>query len=217
MPRKTKGAPVAAYLRVSSASQSARMQRAAIDKASRARGDTIAHWYEDRFTGAGRHPPGLLQVQADARRGAVGRLYVYRLDRLSRRGIRDLLGIVQDLDAAGVELVTIADGFDLGGAARDIVLAVLAWAAQMERTAIAERLTAARARVEEGGGKWGRPRTMTPRMVAEAVTMHHDGKTVREIAIAMKVPRSTVARHLSPPHPLSISVPKTPRSRVLQK
>lgn len=187
---------VAAYLRVSSASQTARMQRDAIERAASARGHKVVQWYEDKFTGAGAHPDGLVRLLNDARRGEFGRLYVYRLDRLSRRGIRDLLEIVQDLDKACVELVTIADGFDLSGSARDVVLAVLAWAAQMERAAIAERITAARVRVEGEGRSWGRPPRVTPSMLSEAKKLARDGKSIREIAETIRVSRATVSRAL---------------------
>jgi len=55
-------------------------------------------------------------------------------------------------------LETIADGFSFGGPGGEIVLAVLAWAAQIERASIGERIAAARTRVEASGGHWGRPR-----------------------------------------------------------
>ena len=50
-----------------------------------------------------------------------------------------------------------ADGFSLDGPAAEVVLAVMAWAAKMERLAIAERISAARERIESEGGRWGRP------------------------------------------------------------
>ena len=185
---------VGAYLRVSSKSQTSAMQRDAIERASSARGDTVDHWYEDRMTGGGQHPPALVRVLEQARRGELRRLYVYRLDRLGRRGIRDLLGIVHELEGAGVELITIADGFDLRGAARDVVLSVLAWAAQMERQAIGERIAAARTRVEANGGHWGRPRRVFD--LARAQKMQEKGLTLRAIAQALGVPKATIARAL---------------------
>lgn len=194
---KANGPRATAYVRVSSASQTSAMQRHAIETAASARGEAIVHWYEDRFTGGGKHPPELVRLLSDARAGKVGRLYVYRLDRLSRRGIRDLLAIVHDLEEHGVQLRTVADGFDLTGSGRDVVLAVLAWAAQMERQAIGERISAARQRVEAKGGSWGRPRRMQPVQVRQARELAAKGKTHREIARALRVPRATVWRALA--------------------
>jgi DNA invertase Pin-like site-specific DNA recombinase len=190
---------IGGYLRVSSKSQTAAMQRDAIERVASARGELVGHWYEDRLTGGGRHPPELVRVLEDARRGELVRLYVYRLDRLGRRGIRDLLGIVHELEHAGVELVTIADGFTLeaSGPTRELFLAFLAWAAHMERLAIGERIADARVRVEAEGGAWGRPRRMTPRKEREARELAKAGHSVRYIAARLKVPRTTIGRALS--------------------
>jgi DNA invertase Pin-like site-specific DNA recombinase len=175
------------------------MQRDAIERAASARGDAIGHWYEDRFTGGGKHPPELVRLLDDARKGGLKRLYVYRLDRLGRRGIRDVLGLVHGLELAGVELVTIADGFTLeaAGPVRELFLSFLAWAAHMERLAIGERIADARIRVEARGGAWGRPRRMQPFDERRVREMHAAGKSVRAISATLKVPRATIGRTLS--------------------
>lgn len=188
---------VAAYVRVSSASQDGAMQRDAILRAARARGHLVPHWFADSMTGATTKRPELERLRAAVRAGEVEVLYVYRLDRLTRSGIRDTLAIVDELRAHGCKLVTLADGFDVDGPASEVVLAVLAWAAKMERQAIGERITAARARVAAEGGSWGRPRRMTRADVDRARELAAEGRTVRAIAVALKVPRATVARALA--------------------
>lgn len=185
---------VAAYIRVSSASQNLETQKAAIVQAARARKTPVRAWYAEKVSGRTVARPVLEQLRADVRAGRVSRLFVYRLDRLTRSGIRDTLALVDEFRAAGVELVTLADGFDVAGPAADVVLAVLAWAASMERLAIGERIQAARARIEEQGGAWGRPSRMTLGERKQARKMRANGSSVREIAIAMKVPKSTVQR-----------------------
>ena len=194
----TKAAPVAAYVRVSSASQSHEMQVQAIERAARARGDAFpVAWYRDTMTGGRLKRPALEQLRADVREGKVTRLYVYRLDRLTRSGIRDTLDVVNELEQHGCELVSIADGFSIGGPARDVVLAVLAWAAQVERDAIGERIRGARAKVEAKGGAWGRPGRMTLSQLDRASRMAAQGRSVRAIAVALKVPKSIVGRALA--------------------
>lgn len=188
----------AMYVRVSTGGQSVETQNDAIVRGARARGDRIERVYAEVEGGAARRRPELDRLLSDVRQGLVGRLYVYRLDRLSRAGIRATLSIVEELDHCGVELVTLADGFSVSGPARDVIVAVLAWAAQMERQAISERIGAARERIEGQGGTWGRP----PRITAEQREFIHlrrenFGETIREIAIALKIPKSVVGRELS--------------------
>lgn len=193
----TIAAPVAAYVRVSSASQSFDMQVQAIERAARARGDDFpTAWYRETMTGGKLARPMLAKLRADVRAGAVRRLYVYRLDRLSRSGIRDTFQVVEELERHGCELVSIADGFDVSGPGRELVMAVLAWAAQFERDTIGERIRAARAKVEAKGGAWGRPSRMTPAQCDRASKLAGEGMSVRQIAQRLRVPRATVGRVL---------------------
>lgn len=144
-----------AYVRVSSKAQGRAMQKAAIEKAAGARGDKIVRWFSDKLSGATMDRPGLEKLRGEARAGELARLYVYRLDRLTRSGIRDTLDVVDELRGHGCTIATIADGFDLAGPASEIVMVVISWAAKMERLAIGERIASARARVEAEGGRWG--------------------------------------------------------------
>jgi DNA invertase Pin-like site-specific DNA recombinase len=91
----------------------------------------------------------------------------------------------------------VSDGFDLNGVCADVCIAVMSWAASMELQAKNERIAAARERVEAEGGSWGRPRRMNDDTVAKAVVLREAGRTIRQIAVALKVPRATVARTLA--------------------
>lgn len=187
---------VAAYVRVSSASQNGAMQREAISRASAARGDDIAQslWYEEKRSAKTTQRPMLELVRQAIRGGAITKLYVWRLDRLTRSGIRDTLELVEEIRRHGCELVTITDGFDLQGPAAEVVLAVLAWAAQMELLAGNERRAAARERILAEGGTWGRPKRTTDAIEERARAMHLAGRSVRAISMALKIPRATVGR-----------------------
>jgi DNA invertase Pin-like site-specific DNA recombinase len=187
----------AAYIRVSSKSQTLDMQRAAIERAAKARRHTITEWYSDKQSTRTLSRPGLERLRQAARKGGVPRLYVYRLDRLARSGIRDTLEVIEELRRHEYELVTVADGFDLAGPAAEVVLAVMAWAATMERLAINERIAAARVRLEEEGRSWGRPPRLSPLERARVAKLRANGATIREIAVAVRAPRATVARYLS--------------------
>lgn len=74
---------------------------------------------------------------------------------------------------------------------------MLSWASQMERLAINERISAARERVEAEGRKWGRPSRFDGAGLARVKALREQGRSIREIAVALKVPRSTVARALT--------------------
>ncbi len=185
----------AAYIRVSSKSQDLAMQRHAVERAAGARSDAVGQWYEEKRSAKSMARPQLDRLRADARAGRLQRLYVFKYDRLCRTGVRDLLNVLEELKAAGVEVIAVADVVDLSGPAAEIILAALAFAARLERLAICERISAARLRVEESGGRWGRPRRRLD--VERARRLQAEGRSLREIAVALKVPRATLADALA--------------------
>jgi DNA invertase Pin-like site-specific DNA recombinase len=190
------GATVA-YMRVSSRAQDLATQRVAVEKAAQARGETIDAWFSEKKSGRTVARPELDRLRAEVRAGRVGKLYLYRLDRLTRSGIRDTFEVIEELRAHGVQVVSVSDGFALDGPAAEVILAVIAWAAKMERLAINERISAARERMEAEGRPWGRPPRLSEAECARLRALRNQGRSVRDIAVAMKVPRSTVARALA--------------------
>ena len=187
---------VAAYIRVSSRSQDFPTQKAAIARAAEARGDAIGAWYSEKASGRSLERPVLSDLRKRVQAGEVRKLYIFRIDRLTRSGIRDTLAVVEELRHCHCELVTVADGFQVDGPMSDIVLAVMAWAAQMERLAIGERIAAARKRVEAQGGRWGRPRRVHRKDRERIAELRAEGHSIRAIAMRLKIPRSTIMDHL---------------------
>jgi DNA invertase Pin-like site-specific DNA recombinase len=208
---------IAAYIRVSSKGQSLAMQRHAIGRVATQRGHKVTRWYAERVSTRNERPE-LVRLRSDIRGGRVQTLYVYRLDRLTRGTICEAMNLLEEFRQNGCTVETIADGFSMLGPAADIVAAVLTWAANMERAAIAERVASARARVEASGGSWGRPRRLTERQVAQVRVMHDkQHRTIRSIAQAIKVSRATVQRALArkPTPKRSVKRPtKNPTSAV---
>ena len=187
----------AAYVRVSTRQQDYEAQKRAILQACAARGDEIALWFEEKASAKTLARPELERLRAIARLGGVRKLYVFRVDRLSRSGIRDTLTVVEEFRANGCQLVSLADGFELGGPMGDVVLAVMAWAAQIEGQARGDRISAARDRVEAAGGRWGRPRKIDPGTLARAKEQQANGWSLRKIAMSLKIPRATLWDALS--------------------
>ena len=182
------------YLRVSTDGQSVETQNDSVVRAARARGDRIGLIYAEIDGGGGRRRPELRRLLADARKGLISRLYLYRLDRLTRGGAAETLNLIHELERAGVELVTLADGFDIAGQARDVILAVLGWQAERELLGIRERIASAKARVTAAGGQWGRPRRVVDAI--DVFRLKDQGRSIRQIAMALKCPKSTVHRVL---------------------
>jgi DNA invertase Pin-like site-specific DNA recombinase len=188
-----------AYIRVSSRAQDYASQRHAIERAAAARGDVIADWRAERCSAKSMDRLELRRLLTDTRAGLLRgrRLFLFRLDRLTRTGIADTLTTLDELRAHDVDVVSVADSFDLTGPYAEIIIAVMSWAAKMERLAINERISAARERVEAEGGRWGRPRRVDGPTLSRAKEMRAAGRSVREVAIALKVPRATIARALA--------------------
>jgi DNA invertase Pin-like site-specific DNA recombinase len=65
-----------------------------------------------------------------------------------------------------------------------------------ERLHINERISAARARVEAQGGRWGRPRRLSDAQITKLVQRRRAGRTLRQIAVAVKRPTSTIGDYL---------------------
>lgn len=194
---------IAAYVRVSSLTQNLATQRDAITRKATMLGDVdkdgAPHfaWFEEKVSAKTMKRPELEKLRELVRAGAVSRLYVFRLDRLSRTGIRDTFEIIEECRGNRCELVSVADGFDLAGPAADVIIAVMAWAAKQERLVTHERISAARQRMKEKGDPWGRPPRMTAAELATATKMRARGDSVRVIAAAIGVPRATVGRALA--------------------
>jgi DNA invertase Pin-like site-specific DNA recombinase len=146
----------AAYLRVSTASQDEGMQREAISRAASARGLAVDEWFADDASRDRFDRPGLVALRELARRGRLGVVWVWRLDRLGA-GALALLTVVKELRATGVQICSVSESFDSTGPFADAILAVIGAMAESELEAIRARTAEARARAERAGKHWGRP------------------------------------------------------------
>ncbi|MCP4449341.1 MAG: recombinase family protein [Myxococcales bacterium] len=184
---------------MSSKTQNYATQRDAIERAAAIRGDTIEIWYAEKKSAKTVKRPELDKLGADARAGRLRyrRVYCFKLDRLTRSGIRDTLQVISELQDGGVELVFVADGFDLSGPCAEIIIAVMSWASKMELMAKNERIAAARLRMESEGKAWGRPKRMDDATIAKAKELRAEGRSLRQIAVALTVPKSTIGRMLA--------------------
>ncbi len=194
----TKNAAI--YLRVSTDEQTVDNQRLDLEGIAEARGLAIVATYAE-YASAAKRRPLFDRMMTDANRGAFQVLLVWSLDRFGR----SMAGNVSDalaLDGAGVEIVSVREPWlDTGGPVRDLLLAIFSWVAEQELRRLVERTRAgmqrARANGTRSGKPIGRPRRLPPLDVERARMMHAAGRSVRAIAMAMRAPRSTVARAIA--------------------
>jgi DNA invertase Pin-like site-specific DNA recombinase len=146
---------IGVYLRVSTTDQDTGSQEPDLRVWLRThgRGRHVA-WYRDKFTGRTLRRPGIEKLLADAAAGKVGTILVWRIDRLGRTA-RELLGLLEDLDVAGVEFVSLRDGVDASTAAGRMFRHMLVGFAQYEREVLSERVRAGIQRAREEGKRWG--------------------------------------------------------------
>ena len=205
---------IAAYIRVSTPQQDYETQRDSIARVAAARGDAIDDWFEEKVSAANKPRPELNRLRADAH--CYRRVYVFRLDRLSRGGIGETLNIVKELRQYGCDVVSVCEHWNFEGPMGELLLSVIAWAAQQERRALTSRLEAARERALANGGSWGRPKVLLADTIRLARALIAEGHSVRSAARELGISHSTLARAVSQNHsapPSGDPGPSKPRTK----
>jgi DNA invertase Pin-like site-specific DNA recombinase len=193
---------VAIYCRVSKKTQDTRSQRPDLERWASGQ-DKPVKWYADKFTGKTMDRPGWQSLQAAIDRGDVSAVVVWRIDRLGRTA-KGLTALFADLQAKGVNLISLKDGLDLSTSAGRLMANVLASVAQFETEVRVERILAGQAVAKAngqkiGGGKAGRRVRLTEEKEQAIKTLYHDGVTITAIARQLGLSRPTVYRALPTP------------------
>lgn len=188
---------IAIYMRVSSAGQDMAAQEPDLQSWEHEHaGGRYVTWYRDTFTGATLARPGFEELERDVRAGRVGSIVVWRLDRLGRTAAQTLTFLAQ-LDDAGVQLISLRDGFDAGSATGRLLRTILAGFAEYEREVIGERIRAGILAAKAQGKRWGgrkpgyRP-TLTPERLHAIQALLVAGTAKAEIARQLKISRSAL-------------------------
>lgn len=138
--------------------------------------------------------PAWDELRAAVKRGEVRRLMVSELSRLGRNTGNVVLAM-DELARAGCELVVLREGFDYSTDAGKLIATIFAALAQFERSQINARTRSALAAKKAAGVKLGRPERSVP--LEEMRRLRLAGRSVRQIAAVVGVPRATVARALA--------------------
>lgn len=162
----------AVYLRVSRDDQDEENQRADCVRLAEARGWTPVFFVDHGKTGGNTERDAYQSMMADARRGKLQAVVVWKLDRLGRT-VRQLIDDFDHLKAWGVELVAARDPVDTTTAFGKAMFQIIAVFAELERGQISERTIAAyetkKARAENLGQKvkWGRKANDIPQALID--------------------------------------------------
>ena len=124
-------------------------------------------------------------------------LVVTKLDRLGR-SLRNVLEVVDDLQAAGVALRILDLAADTSTASGRMVLSVLGAVAELERELARERTLAGLEAARRRGRVGGRPPRLSSAQRSHAVSLVRDeGRSVSDVADLFGVGRATVYRALN--------------------
>lgn len=185
----------AIYLRVSTADQTVENQRRELEAAAEARGWSIVSSYADEaISGAkGRDKrPQLDAMLKDAVRRKFDVVMCWAVDRLGR-SLADLVGTMQELHGAKVDLFIHQQALDTTTPAGRAMFGMLGVFAEFERAMIQSRVNAGLERARAAGQRLGRPRVAAKIQAAIRARLQA-GEGVLKVAKAVGVGTSTVQR-----------------------
>lgn len=193
------------YVRVSTIDQSTGRQTDALAF----EGINIDKLFIEKVSAKDRNRPELALCIDYAREGDT--IYVHSIDRLAR-SLHDLEDIVKSLVAKGVTVHFIKGSMiytkDNANPFSMMTLRILGIFAEFERDIMLERQREGIAHAKAHGTKTGNPFGQKPldmRLSVEAIRLHNEGMSNRQIALAMKISRPSVAKLLTN----TTDVPKT--------
>jgi len=188
------------YARVSRSEQDTALQLSALRKAG------VRRILEEKASAVTTKREQLERLLEVLREGDT--VVVYKLDRLAR-SVRDLLIIVDRIEAAGATFRSLTEAFDTTTSAGKMAFHMLGAVAEFERAIIIERSKAGIAAARAAGTRLGRPPSIDARTEAQIGRQFLTDKySKRELARMHGVSPSTVKRALwragldsAPPRP----------------
>lgn len=150
---------------------------------------SVERVFSDKASGKSADRPGLKAMLDFVRQGDV--LYVESISRLARN-VRDLLDVVERLEAKGVQLVSSKENLDTQTPMGRCLLQIMAAMAEMERAALLERQREGIQSAKRRGKHLGRPKVQVPADWDKVVSQWHEGAITATAAIkALGVSRTT--------------------------
>ena len=174
------------YARVSTADQNLDGQTDTLTGAG------VERIFSDKITGTARNRPELDRLFEQLRPGDV--VVVTKYDRLAR-SLKDLLEIVDSIQAKGAGFKSLGEDIDTTTPAGRLVFHVFASIAQFERERIVERTKEGLAAARKRGRVGGRPPALSVAQKAEVRRMRDEElRPLPEIAQLFRVSTKTIRR-----------------------
>jgi DNA invertase Pin-like site-specific DNA recombinase len=157
----------------------------------------VVETYQDvAVSGARARRPGLDGLLKDAWRGRFDALVVWDLSRIARSTL-NALELLREFEQMKVRLIAVKQTFDTDTPLGRAFFTLAAMFAELERSILIERVRAGMARARAEGKRIGRP---ARRVDLEALRrLRAEGRSIRQIARALCIPSSTVAKRLKTP------------------
>ena len=195
-PESSPASPLRAalYLRVSTDSQTVDNQRLALEEAAQRHGWRVDFEYcDDAISGAkGREKrPALDKLLKHALDHKFDVVMVWAVDRLGR-SLQQLLGSLEDIQAAGCDLYIHQQQIDTRTPAGRALFGMLGVFAEFERAILRERIQAGLARAKKGGKRLGAPPIAKP-VKDKARALLAEGLSDRAVALKIGVSHTAIA------------------------
>lgn len=193
------GKRVALYVRTSTANgQTTDNQERELQAVAERHGWQVVTVYRDRGISGSKgrdQRPGLDRLMQAVARREIDMLAAWSVDRLGR-SLTDLLSVLQELHAKGVDLYLHQQGLDTSTPAGKALFQMMGVFAEFERALIRERVMAGLKRAKAEGVKLGRPANVAgdAALVRAMKADRKAGLSLRAIAAAHGVGLGTVAR-----------------------
>jgi len=186
---------IAIYSRISTDKQDNENQLDQLRTFAATQGWHIKKQYVDVATGKNGDREQFKALFKAASRREFALVLFWSLDRFSREGVLETLTYLQNLTQYGVGYRSFTEQYlDSCGMFREAVISILAVIAKQERVRLSERTIAGLQRARARGRIGGRPHAACdPNEVRQ---LKADGKTIAEIALSLKVSKSTIYRIL---------------------
>ena len=187
---------VALYGRISTSNhgQDVGLQMEDLRRVADQRGWHVAGEYIDEgVSGAAESRPALDRLMADARRGRLDVIAVWRFDRFAR-STQHLLIALEEFRLLGVAFVSLREQVDTTTPVGKVLFTLIAALSEFERELIKERVIAGVRRAQAAGKHCGRPRVEMD--LRPAIALLEKGHSQREVADMLNVSRGTLRRRL---------------------
>ncbi len=193
---------VAIYARVSTGEQSPDNQLRELRGVVERMGWQVAAEYIDHGIGGAKgrdRRPAYDRLYSAVVRREVDLVMAWSVDRLGRSR-QQLVALLSDMQAKGIDLYLHQQGIDTTTAAGKAMFQMCGVFAEFERTMIRERVRAGLARARAQGKTLGRPRI--PEIVEDRIrAARRQGKGIKKIATELGIGVSTVQRVVHGPTP----------------